>query len=872
MIRRNALLVAALAASCCAPAIADDDPTARQGGPSLEAEARPVLDRYCVRCHGPEKQSADLRLDTLGTDLSTLDVSEAWLEIRDRLTLGEMPPEGEARPDDGTVARLADRIAVALDEAEAARDGGGPRVVLRRLNRDEYNNTVRDLLGVDFEPAADFPEDPPAHGFDNVGAALQVSPLLLEKYLDAARAVVDRALVAGPKPVSHTWHIEVEEAHRSHQFQGRESAGQDELWVADPVTERHRYLVKGGGTAVRDGWLVQQGAKDESAAGFRWFRLPASGAYLVRIRAAAAVPTRDEVVASARRVILRNHEQGNWKKLSDSERGEARDRWEREEWPALEAHFRTDPMYDYGPPRMKVATDEGVIIAAACVEAPTDEPRVYEFSHEFEAVEGETVGVSITNDYSVPSVLENFWFQRDPDFARPELLIDWVEFEGVHVDRWPPAGHDLVLLAEPDRTGDEHADARLVLERFLTRAYRRPVDPAEVEPFLALFDAIRPEKPSFLEAIKVPLTAALVSPHFLYLVEPGDDAARPLDQYEVAGRLSYFLWSTMPDAALFRLAAEGRLREPAVLTAQVDRMLADPKSEAFVRNFAGQWLGLRELGANPPVANLFPRYDEHLEASMRRESEATFAEFLHRGLDVRGLLGSDQVVINERLARFYGIPGVKGDHFRRVPVPDGVRRGGLMTQASVLTLTSNGTRTSPVVRGVWILENLLGDPPPPPPPDAGDLAPEVPGIDKATVRDRLQAHRRLPQCASCHSKIDPLGFALENYDADGRWRDRYGFGYNGRVGDDDPLVDASGRLPGGRSFHGVAGLQSILLADEDRFLACLADKLLVYALGRGLTPADRPVRDRLVADLRRDGYTLRGLIAGIVTSEPFLTK
>jgi hypothetical protein len=278
------------------------------------------------------------------------------------------------------------------------------------------------------------------------------------------------------------------------------------------------------------------------------------------------------------------------------------------------------------------------------------------------------------------------------------------------------------------------------------------------------------------------------------------------------------------------------------------------------------------VGSNPPVENLFPRYDSHLEESMVRESEAFFAEILHHDISAMNLIRSDFVMLNERLARFYGIPEVRGDHFRRVSVPQGTRRGGLLTQASVLTLTSNGTRTSPVVRGVWILENLLGDPPPPPPPDAGDLAPSVPGIDKATVRDRLEAHRRIPQCASCHQKIDPLGFALENFDAHGRWRDQYGFGYEGRVHGDDPRVDASGRLPDGRRLDGVESLQAILLADEDRFLACLTEKMMIYGLGRGLEASDRPLRDKLVAEMKADRYTLRSLIKGIVTSEAFLRK
>jgi hypothetical protein len=328
----------------------------------------------------------------------------------------------------------------------------------------------------------------------------------------------------------------------------------------------------------------------------------------------------------------------------------------------------------------------------------------------------------------------------------------------------------------------------------------------------------------------------------------------------------------MPDQELSRLADAGKLRDPKTMTAQVDRMLADPKSEAFVRNFAGQWLGLREVGANPPAPDLYPQYDRHLETSITEESRAFFGEILKRDLSVLNFVGSDFVVINERLARFYGIPDVRGDEFRRVAVPDGVHRGGIVTQASMLTITSNGTRTSPVKRGTWVLKNVLGIDPGLPVANAGDIAPKVPGIDKATVRKRLEIHRTLPQCARCHSKIDPLGFALENFNAAGEWRDQEGFGYKGRIERNDPKIDAASKLPDGTEINGVDELRAVLRQREDLFLNCLASKLLTYALGRELGIADQPTVKAAVAATKKGGYTLRSLIQFIATSEAFGSK
>lgn len=842
--------------------------------PGFSADVEPFLRKHCVRCHGPDAQEGGFRVDQLALDLSQRHIAESWNELLDRVNSGEMPPEGEAVPKPSELSQATGWISRQLQAATRLAQSTGGQIVLRRLNRAEYNNTIRDLIGIDYEPAANFPEDPPAFGFDNIGNALSISPLHFEKYLAAARDIVDRAIVTGEPPESALWHIEVEQAHPSNQFEGRDSAGKSELWTRDPHHQRHRYLIKGGGTKVEDGWLVQKGNRHEEAAGFRWFRIPQSGTYIVRIRAAARIPTRDEVVASIQQIrwqhVERDLQQEN--KTAD-EIAVQKEAWLKEEWPEILQNAQSKFYYNYGSPRLKIVDGDGVVVDEFNVETPLEKPRTYEIRHQFRESAGKDLAtIAIENSYVVPPEVDNHWFVHSSEFARPELWIDWVELEGPHVDAWPPSSHQRLLPDSPNRE-DEPRYARQVLEQFMTRAYRRPVGDDELQQMFELFQQARANAASLEEAIKLPLTATLCSPHFLYLVEPTEDARRrELDNYELATRLSYFLWSSLPDDELFALAQSGQLSRPEVLRRQANRMLEDVKSREFVRNFAGQWLGLREVGANPPSRELFSRYDDHLQESMVRESEAFFAEILDHDLDVMNFVASDFVTINNRLARFYEIPGVTDDQMKKVRVGSQHHRGGLLTQASVLTTTSNGTRTSPVIRGKWILENLLGDPPPPPPPDAGDITPKVPGIDKATVRTRLEHHRQIPACASCHAKIDPLGFALENFAADGRWREREGFGYKGRVRSGDPLIDASGRLPNGTKFESFEEFRNILLEKEDEFLRCFVEKLTTYALGRGIEFSDQADLRQFVHNMQNNGRTIRGLIGDIVSSRMFLTK
>ncbi len=850
----------------------------------------PFFKKYCTECHDGDEPEGEFAVDAkrLINDFGVPGTRSQWREVVNVLNSHEMPPEKERQPSDAEVAAVVDWITDQTVRAELILRER--TVVMRRLNRSEYRNTIRDLIGVDFNPEG-FPQDPPAGGFDNNGGALTLSPLQVELYLQAAQQILDRALVEGDRPASVKWRFEPK-------------AGAMDR-TRKRLDDKNNPIVNGNNNTQEGDWVVIHHNSWDKNVGARDFRVPTAGIYAIRVQAAGRTPTHEQVIATAEKFLAHRRDEQDAKNPAGKKYTQIG--YERD----LE-HFKTDRMYNYGPPRVKLTLQLGPLprtLAEFDADGTPDKPQVHEFKARFTT---ESAGVGFDYAYSIPKVLENFWMQSHNDFSRPELLISWFEVEGPLYDAWPPTSHTGILFPSPLSKTDEKKYVREVLTKFMTRAFRRPVEPFEVDAKLALFTANRKGK-SLVEAIKLPLIGVLTSPHFLYLVEKGGEGSlgpggqglgpekttskgqvpsakggkpagpqrstpvdkpstinhQPLSPHELASRLSYLLWSSMPDEELMQLAASGKLSDPKVRQAQVDRMLADPRAESFVKNFAGQWLGLRDVGNNPPAEDLYPQYDRHLETSMVSESEAYFAEFLKHDLDARQMIKSDFVTINERLARFYGIPDVHGDQFRRVAVPTGIHRGGIVTQASILTTTSNGTRTSPVKRGTWVLKTLLGTDPGLPVANAGEIAPKVPGIDKATVRKRLEIHRELPQCARCHSKIDPLGFALENFNATGDWRDREGFGYKGRIERNDPLIDASSKMPDGTQITGVEGLQTAMLKKEDLFLGVLATKLMTYACGRELGLADQPTVKASVAEMKSHGYTLRSLVKFIVVSEAF---
>jgi hypothetical protein len=825
--------VSALAAPTSAPSQDAHKPDA-EGFASL---ALPFFNEYCIQCHGPDRKRGNLRIDTdLANDFnSPLEVAH-WREIIDAINGHQMPPEDEPQPAPDLAAEFVAWATSQLARAEIARRSSRP--VLRRLNRAEYANTIHDLIGVKIDPEI-LPADPASGGFDNIGAALTISPLHLEIYYEAARQALARATVSGPQPPVTTWRFDPDEAEDG-----------DRTRVE---RDGHRIIVNSGQNLKQDGYTILRTDAWNKKINIRDFAVAHPGTYIIRFHAASVVPPRQEVTAAAAQLIAAD-------RFNDQTR----------------LHFSTSSHYDYGPPRLRIITSLGgqpSPVAELDIDAPLSSPQTYEITAPFST---ERAGFTLEYAYSIPRELENFTIQNKDEFPRPEAWIDWVELEGPIYPQWPPASQDLLFPSYPQALEQEGTlpYARRILADLMRRAWRRPVSPEEVEQKLALFDHDL-AKHDFFAAMEGPFVSTLTSPHFLYLVEPDPDehaAQRALTGHELAARLSYFLWSSSPDPELSQLADSGELARPERLRQQADRLLAHPNARRFSENFVGQWLELRKIGANPPVPDLFREYDRHLETSIAAESISFFEEILHHDLSALNLIRSDFVTINERLARFYGIPDVRGDHIRRISVPEGVHRGGIVTQASVLSITSNGTRTSPVVRGTWILKNLLAQDPGLPVANVGEIAPSVPGIDKATVRQRLEIHRELPQCARCHDKIDPLGFALENFDASGKWREQEGFGYQGRVGDNDPPIDASAKMPDGTEFVGVSGLQQQLLEKQDLFLRCLAEKLFTYALGRELGFSDLDAINASVDHMKADGYSLRSLLHHIVTSDLFLTR
>ncbi len=813
--------------------------------PGYKTIARPFLDKYCAPCHTGEKAKGNFRTEVLTADsFKDRAMKAKWAEAVNQLNSQLMPPREAAQPSSAEVANFVDWVSAETKKAEDALKDKAP--VIRRLTRDEYKNSIKDLTGVEFDTSG-FPADPSGGGFDNNARNLTVSPLHVELYATAAKQILDQALVddSQPRPAKILWRFDPK------------TTAMDSRRVK--LDEKNNSVIVNGGKNTEEGdWIVVHHESWDKGVDARNFAVPIEGKYTIRLRAAGRIQSREQVTAAAEKILAFRRDQ----QMKENPNGA---KYHQEAYQRDLKHFAADPIYGYGPARVKLVQHLGSQPRTVAEVDITEGPKTYEFPTRFTPL---SAGINFHYAYDIPKVLENFWCQGNDAFARPELLIDWFELEGPIYDAWPPTSHTRILFPSPLRQSNERAYAKEVLAKFMRRVYRRPIAEAELTGKLTLFDQARQEKASFVDAIKAPLTAVLASPNFLFLMEtPGK-----LTDHALAARLSYFLWAAPPDETLTQLADSGKLRNPATLKQQTNRLLADPRSSELVRRFAGQWLGLNQVGANPPAADLFPGYDRHFELSIVGESEAFFAEILKNDLDALSLVKSDFVVVNERLARAYGIADVKGDAFRRVPVPPSVHRGGVPTQASILTITSNGTRTSPVKRGTWIMKTLLGADPGLPVANAGEIAARVPGIEKATVRKRLEIHRTRPQCARCHSRIDPLGFSLENFDASGAWREREGFGYKGRVEQNDPVIDASSQLPDGTKITGVDGLQDALLARSDDFLTCLATKLITFALGRELSLADRPLVQSAVKSMKAHKNTLRSLIEFTVTSEAFRTK
>ena len=767
--------------------------------PDPAASHRALLNQYCVTCHNQRLKTAGLTLDTV--DLAHADAqADVWEKVIRKVRTGAMPPASAPRPTDAARTSLVSWLQTTLDHAAAATPNPG-RPSLHRLNRAEYANAIHDLLALDVEVRALLPADTSSFGFDNVGDVLSVGPALLERYLEAAKAI-SRVAVGDPtlRPTIATYHPA-----------GGISLRQDQRMDESlPFGSR-------GGIAIRH-------------------HFPLDGEYSIKL------------------TLQRPYFDINPRGITDKEQIDVRLDGERLKLFAIGGRAAVD---SYGVDQDHELEDAGLVLRVHVKAGP----RVIGVTFPQRTWAPEGVALS-----KFPTDSSSFLHARHSDTlsGRADMGIDTVDIEGPFNATVPEdsPSRRRIFVCRPATPRDEEPCARTILTTLARRAYRRPVTTTDVNKLLAAYQDGRKEG-RFDNGIEWALERMLVSPHFLFRVE-ADPAGVPrnapyaVSDVELASRLSFFLWSSIPDDQLLDLATRGQLRNPAVLEQQVRRMLRDDRSRSIITNFFGQWLYVRNMNAVRPNPNAFIEFDENLREAFERETEMFLESQVRENRSALELLTASYTFLNERLAQHYGIPNVYGSHFRRVTLAGG-QRAGVLGHGSVLTVTSYAHRTSPVLRGKWLLENVLGSPPPPPPANVPPLPENGEGKAPTSVRERMEQHRKNPVCASCHAKMDPLGFALENFDAIGRWRET----------EANAPIDASGVMPDGAPFKGNVEFRAVLQQHRTEFAEVVVGKLLTYALGRGVEYYDMPAVRKIVAEVAPGDYRWSSLILSIVKSLPF---
>jgi hypothetical protein len=761
---------------------------------------------YCNDCHREDaKQQFDLT--SLSTDFAVEGNRQSWLRVREQLVHGFMPPKEEKQPEVGERNQAIDWIERRLIEATKMKRQSVGRVPLRRLSRVEYENTVRDLLGVEVDLSDLIPDERVADGFGNNAESLHVSSFLLDAYLAAADRVLEGAIANGPRPNTFKKRFDI----------------RDERTVK-PKGSVYRH--ESDGVAVFSSWV------SANIQATLWqFNTRSRGKYRFRISAYGIQTDKPTTF-----------------------------------------HVKAGPMN---------AAAEQYLIGYFSV--PPNEPKEIEFIENMEA--NLTIRIVVDGLGVTPPQVEKIGAEN---YTGPGLLIQHVDIEGPIVETWPPDSHRRIFgdrrqVSTPNKPNYREVvsdkpleDAREILTQFAQRAFRRDVTPTDVEPFLKRFQRLQEQGRSFEESVRVALKGILLSPDFLFIKE----SVGELNDFELANRMSYFLWSSMPDDELFQLARAGKLKNAAVVQQQVERMLTDPKSAAFKKEFVYQWLGLQAIDDTAPDALLYPEYDDLLKVSMLKEVELFFADVLENDLSLDTFVDSDFTYLNGRLAKHYDIAGVpEGVDFQKVILPDDSPRGGLLTMGAVLKVTANGTTTSPIVRGNWVLNRLLATPPPKPPESIEAVEPDIRGA--TTIRKQLSKHRDLPQCAGCHRIMDPHGFALENFDVIGGWRDHYrsigegtliskeGRSMRYRQG---PAVETADELADGRQFASIQEYKQLLLADRERLAEAFAGKLFSYATGAHVELADRDDIRAIVKAARDKNYGVRTMIQAVINSPSFRQK
>ena len=772
-----AALVASVDASCLPPAFAASSSNSRQA----------FLDRYCGSCHNETSKAAGLVLQNSGAS-KPASRADLWERVIRKLKAGEMPPPGMPRPDAASLRAFLAGLANDLDGAARTAPYAG-RPVIRRLNRLEYANAIRDLLAIELSVTDELPRDGIAAGFDNIGDALSMSPLLLEQYLKVARRVSEYAVGAGD---------------------------------ASPVTESFRapdaqsaWLGPGMPFGTRGGIRVQHYFPYDGEYSLRAF-LERND--LPKIEGVRFFQTRVDVKAGPHVVI-----------------GTFPDEFAEREGPVPNAA---------GPGGRALG---GPLDTRGSAIHPTLELRVDNRRVKLFEIAGMTVGEAAFAGTPGPPVMDRL------EISGPYNATGVSE----------TASRRRIFVCMPAGPEEEAGCASTILSTIARRAFRREVGPSEVKPFLTQFETAR-RKHNFDASIATALASLLLAPDFLFRLEfdqPGapPGSAQRVSQWELASRLSFFLWSSIPDDELLGAAQGGKLRRKAALDAQVRRMLAAPAAATMADNFAGQWLGLRGLAEAKPDPIDCPDFDGALTAAFEEETRLFVRSILRENRSVLDLLAADYTYLNEKVARLYGIPGVIGPGFRRVSLAANPERGGLLGQGSILLLTSHKTTTSPILRGKWVLDTMLNSPPLPPPPGIPPLEASVGKGEKLTARQQVERHRKNAVCASCHARMDPLGFALENFDVIGRWRSR----------DEGGEIDASAKLPNGTSVSGPQGLKQYLLGRPDEFASAMIARLLTYAIGRELDARDQPAIRQIIRETEAGGYRFQDMIAAIVNSVPF---
>jgi hypothetical protein len=804
-------------------------------------EILPILRKTCFKCHGAEKQKADFRVDTLNPDLQRGPDVSWWLEVSGVLSKGEMPPKDEPELSGENRSKILEWLSAEIQVASQVRRSEEGHSSFRRMTRYEYNYALQDLLGLPYDLAADLPpETRTKEGFENSSELLQMSAMQFEYYRELGRKALLKATVRGERPAVSYYGIRMKE-------------GAAQIKTATGPAAATARKAGPGGTHFKN---LSTGE-----------RIGARYAYQKATMSYRPTATRPEIPQGAPSHILvipanNQHVFDLGDTLPDTGTLRVRARAARvsaegKNFPSLRLEFGFQPSNNS-------RSSERIGSPDVAIHAAPDQPQFYEWEvHLGEMRRNPFRGIKALGGFPNPSEYLVFQsvYQGSEGGPATDIRIDYVEVTAPVYDQWPPASHRRIFI-ESANQGNETVYAREVLANFLPRAWRRRVTAPEIDQKMALFARLRPGCEDFQAAMIEVLATVLSSPKFLYLVQadPESRGVARLSSDELATRLSMFLWCSTPDQELMNLAAKGTLHEPAVLIGQTKRMLADTRSQRFARQFVRQWLGTQLLDYLDVEKKLYPQFDSELKEAMQGEPVAFFQEVLRQNHSVMDFLHADYAMVNERLARHYGLPEVYGTDFRRVALPATDRRGGLLAQAGLLAMNSDGKDSHPLKRGIWILERILNDPPPPPPPAVPEIDLADPEIAKMTLKERIANHRNHAACMPCHAKIDPWGIALENFDAVGSWRDEI----KGKP------VDASSLLFNKQNLDGIDGLKRFLLTDrQDQFASAMVHKLATYALGRPLTFSDRAGLDALTVKFRTNGDRLGDLITLIVTSDLF---